>query len=199
MSSNSDPFAAMILEGATATRHLQPGECLFLRGDRIRDLHLVVDGTVQLTRTDLQGTDLILYRAQPGDIVAEPSLFADTYHCDAFVENAATLATMPKTAVLAALQDMPPAGRAMIKRLAGQVHRLRGLAALHRIRPADERVFTALAWEAGGETELSLDRPWTVFAAEIGLTHEAVYRSLAALQRAKRIDRQDRHVMLRRE
>lgn len=196
MSIGPDPFAAMILEGATATRRLEPGECLFLRGDKVGELHLMVEGTVQLTRSDLQGTNLILYRAQTGDIVAEPSLFADTYHCDAFAEKAVILATMPKTAVLAALEHMPPAGRAMIKRLAGQVHRLRGFSALQRIRPASERVFTALAWEAGGEMELLLDRTWTVFAAEIGLTHEAVYRSLAALQQSKRIVRRNRHVRL---
>jgi DNA-binding HxlR family transcriptional regulator len=39
-------------------------------------------------------------------------------------------------------------------------------------------------------------RPWTEIAAEIGLTHEAIYRALAALERDGRIIRNQEQVVL---
>ena len=40
---------------------------------------------------------------------------------------------------------------------------------------------------SGAPPTVRVDRPWTEIAAEIGLTHEAIYRALAALERDGRI------------
>jgi DNA-binding Lrp family transcriptional regulator len=45
---------------------------------------------------------------------------------------------------------------------------------------------------------VELERPWKTIATEIGLTHEAVYRALAELERDGLIERDEKAVVLRR-
>jgi DNA-binding MarR family transcriptional regulator len=45
---------------------------------------------------------------------------------------------------------------------------------------------------------VELERTWKTIATEIGLTHEAVYRALAELERDGLIERDEKAVVLRR-
>jgi DNA-binding Lrp family transcriptional regulator len=61
---------------------------------------------------------------------------------------------------------------------------------MRNIRSAPERVLCWLRMRAEGIPPLvRIDRPWTEIAAEIGLTHEAIYRALARLEHDGRIRR----------
>ena len=59
------------------------GQPLFRLGDRVSALHFVQAGAVHLVRHQSDGSALILQRAAAGSILAEASLYSDTYHCDA--------------------------------------------------------------------------------------------------------------------
>ena len=59
------------------------GDTLFRTNDPVLSLFLVKAGALRLTRTLPHGFQLTLQRAGPGAVLAEASLFADTYHCDA--------------------------------------------------------------------------------------------------------------------
>ena len=59
------------------------GKVLFRVGDRILALYVVVPGALHLTRALPHGAQLMLQRAGPDAILAEASLFATKYHCDA--------------------------------------------------------------------------------------------------------------------
>ena len=76
---------------------------------------------------------------------------------------------------------------ALVARLSGQVQGYRRRLELMAIRSAPERVFAGLA--DGRLTGSVID-----FAADLGLTHEAVYRALAELVRAGRVERPARGV-----
>src|SRR4051812_36401873 len=67
------------------------GQQLFCRDDCIGFLFVVEEGLVHLVRHQLDGTPTVMQRAGPRDIVAEASLFARRYHCDAVAIKAATL------------------------------------------------------------------------------------------------------------
>lgn len=52
-------------------RRLQPGEALFFAGDPVLQLALITEGRVRLLRRTMDGTDVILQTAVPGDVLAE--------------------------------------------------------------------------------------------------------------------------------
>jgi CRP-like cAMP-binding protein len=150
----------------------------------------VEQGRVRLVRHLEDGSSVALHVARAGDGFAEAALFADAYHCDAVTEVDAVLTQVPKAALLAALEADPRASLAFARMLAAQVRDLRARLELRNIRAAPERILAWLKLQASGTPPaVRLDRPWTEIAAEIGLTHEAIYRALAALEREGRIER----------
>jgi len=75
-------------------------------------------------------------------------------------------------------------GLALTFALASQVRDLRTRLELRNIRSAAERVLAWLRFHATGDpAQVMLGRSWTSVAEELGLTREAVYRALAALER----------------
>ena len=143
-----------------------------------------------MTRVDRSGREIVLYVAGAGETIAEASLFSPAYHCDAIASTDALVRLYPKAAVLAAFDKDPKAAQAFTATLARQVMGLRTRLEQRNIRSARERVrhFLALNVGADGRT-VELRGTLKDLAAELGLTHEALYRTLAALERAGEIKR----------
>jgi len=181
---------AAAIGAACTTSRLAPGESLFRQGDPARAIFAVLSGRVSLLRHTSAGHRVLLHNARPGDLLAEAALFAEAYHCDAIAATAAELRVIPTPALRDALRRDPALAMGLAGTLAHQVQALRGRLALRDLRPARERVLAALALLAGPEQGVAR-LPGTLmdFAAEIGLTHEALYRTLAALEQAGRIAR----------
>ena len=171
-------------------RKLKAGEPLFHLGDKTAGLAEVVAGRVRLTRVDRSGRETVLYVAGPGETIAEASLFSPAYHCDAIAGTDAVVRIYPKPAVLAAFAKDPKAAQAFSATLAHQVMSLRTRLAQRDIRSARERLrhFLALNTSADGRS-VTLRGTLKELAAELGLTHEALYRTLATLERAGEIRR----------
>ncbi|KAB0264592.1 Crp/Fnr family transcriptional regulator [Microvirga brassicacearum] len=104
---------------------LSPGETLFCRGDEPKGLFIVESGEVRLSRVDLEGREITLFRAFDGDPVAEASLFSNAYHCDATAAAPTVVQLFPKAALLEAFDHDPPAARGFMAMLARQVMSLR--------------------------------------------------------------------------
>ena len=93
----------------------------------------------------------------------------------------------PKAAVLAAFARTARPAQAFTATLARQVMGLRTRLEQRNIRSARERVRHFLALNAGADgRSVALTGTLKEAAAELGLTHEAFYRTLAALERARR-------------
>jgi len=184
---------------ASTERRLTAGEALFRLGDRTQGLCEIVAGRVRLARVDRAGHEIVLHIAGPGDIIAEASLFSPHYHCDAIASTDAVVRIYPKRAVLAAFESDPKAAQAFSAALARQVMSLRTRLEQRNIRSARERVrnYLALKTAADGRT-VTLAGPLKDVAAELGLTHEALYRTLAALERAGEIKRTTGKIVLAR-
>jgi CRP-like cAMP-binding protein len=179
-------------------RKLAPGEALFRQGDATVAIYIVRDGRVRLVRHLADGSTLALHAAQADETLAEAALFADAYHCDAVAEIPSTVTIVPKAELLAALEVDPQASLALAKGLAARVRDLRAQLELRNIRSAPERVLGWLRMRAiGSPPAVRIDRPWTEIAAEIGLTHEVIYRALAGLERDGRIKRDHALITLR--
>ncbi len=182
---------------AAIDRKLKAGEPLFHLGDKTGGLYEVIAGRVRLTRVDRSGRETVLYVSGAGETFAEASLFSTAYHCDAIASTDAVVRVYPKPAVLEAFAKDPKAMQAFTATLARQLMGLRTRLAQRDIRSARERVrhFLALNTGADGRT-VALRGTVKDLAAELGLTHEALYRTLAAFEKAGEIKRSKAKITL---
>lgn len=181
--SSLDWLPAAIRDRSTA-RTLEPGETLFRQGDKAFAVFEVERGRMRLVRHTLDNRPVVLHTARRGELFAEAALFSRTYQCDAVAAIASRVRAYPKPALLAAFRGDPALGERFMALLAHQIHGLRARLEERNIRSARERVLHHLALVAGpdGRT-MPLDGTLMDLAAEIGLTHEALYRALADLER----------------
>ena len=91
------------------------GAAIFRREDLVRSMYLVRSGSVALERALVDGTALTLAVARSGMALAEASLFADTYHCDAVVHDAAEVAILSRVAFLTTLSNRPEIALGLIE------------------------------------------------------------------------------------
>ncbi|HEV8680831.1 MAG TPA: Crp/Fnr family transcriptional regulator, partial [Stellaceae bacterium] len=143
----------------------------------------VESGRLRLIRRTIDDHLVILHTARRGDFFAEASLFADAYHCDAVAAVPSRVRVYLKAGVIAALHADPVLAEAFMARLAHQLQDLRARMELRNIRSARERVLQYLRLRAGQSgRSVAIDGQLQDMAAEIGVTREALYRTLAALE-----------------
>lgn len=152
------------------------GQRLFLAGDAVRFLFVVRGGGVQMLRRHADGAALVVQRVQPGGLVAEASLFAPSYHCDAVAVGPTVLARIPKVRVTRLQAEEPDWLRAFAAHLAAEVQRTRTRAGLLSLKKVSERIDAWLGLHGG---EMPERGRWADWAAELGVRPEALYRELA--------------------
>jgi CRP/FNR family transcriptional regulator, dissimilatory nitrate respiration regulator len=178
------------LEGAGIERALKAGQVLFRTGHQTAGFYKVMTGNVRLVRVDRAGREAVFHVAVAGETLAEASLFASTYHCDAIATTKAVVQLYPKAAVLAEFERNPKAAQAFMAMLAHQVMSLRTRLEQRNIHSARDRVRHYLALNAGADGRTVIVRGTLKdLATELGLTHEALYRTLADMAAAGEIER----------
>lgn len=160
---------------AVREQQLTRGEILFRRGDAIRSLFLVAEGCLRLVRSLPHGAQFTLQRAGAGAILAEASLFAETYHCEAVAIEPSLVRLVPRPKVEAALAHDPDLPRCWAQHLAQEVQRTRAVAEILMLKTVNERVEGWLVLNGG---TLPLKGRLRQMADEIGVTPEALYREL---------------------
>ncbi|MBL8587608.1 MAG: Crp/Fnr family transcriptional regulator [Methylobacteriaceae bacterium] len=156
------------------------GEALFRAGDPVRGLHVVLSGAVELVRHGPGGERIVLQRAGAGDALAEASIHALRYHCDAIAAEDCAADLAPRAAIEAALETGDLA-RDMAAYLARRIQRLRGQVELLSRRGVGARLEGWLALNDGAAPPAG---GWVAVAREIAVTPEALYRELARRRRA---------------
>ena len=190
-------WISLVEPNRVGRQRLETSEALFRQDDPATAVYQVVAGRVRLVRHLEDGSSVVLHVARSSETFAEAALFADHYHCDAVAEATSEVAMIPKAGLLAVLETDPQACLGFARELASHVRDLRARLELRNIRSAPKRIVAWLRLQAAGDPPtIRLDRPWTQIAAEIGLTHEAIYRALAALEREGRIMRHREEVVL---
>jgi CRP-like cAMP-binding protein len=170
------------VRAAAIERRLAAGQALFRAGSRSNGFFEVIGGTVRLIRVDRNGREAVLQTACAGDTLAEASLFSPAYHCDAVAATDAVVRRFPKSVMLAELQRDPRLARAFAAMLARQVMTLRTRLETRNIHSARERVRHYLAVNAGADRRtVAVSGTLKELAADLGLTHEALYSTLARM------------------
>lgn len=186
------------LEKLGRERSLARGEILFRKDDATVGIYEIEEGQVRLSRIDQTGREIILHVAGAGDLIAEASLFSKVYHCDAVAVTDARARLYPKEALLTEFRRNPEAAEAFASRLAHELMALRTRLELRNIRSATGRVQNYLALNTGTDgCTIELQGTVKDLAAELGLTHEALYRTLRKLEAEGTIARSKDKIILR--
>lgn len=178
------------IQAAGNERALKAGQALFRRGQRTAGFYEVIAGSVRLVRVDRAGRETALHTASAGETLAEASLFASVYHCDAIATTDAVVRLYPKVLMLGEFQRDPKAAQAFMAMLAHQVVNLRTRLEQRNIHSAHDRIWHYLAVNTGADGHtVKVTGTLKNLAAELGLTHEALYRTLADMAAAGEIER----------
>lgn len=171
----SESLAERLSKLAERQQKLAAGDILFRVGDAVRSLFLVAGGTIRLTRLLPHGFQLTLQRATTGTILAEASLFAESYHCEAGAAEDSIVQVLPLRRVEAAFQADHDLARAWARHLAHEVQHARTVAEILSLKTVAERVD---AWITLLGPGMPAKGRWRQVASEIGVTPEALYREL---------------------
>lgn len=174
-----------VLAGVGCTRRtLAAGEVLFHHGDEARALFHVERGRIRLTTANASA-----FSADAGEGFAEAALFTSHYPWTATAETPGRVRVFSKARVLLYLRAHPDLNLAFTAALVRRLDSLRMLNDILRQPSARNRVLAWLTQLGATGGPVTLNGPLMAAAAEIGLTHEALYRTLAALKREGRLER----------
>ena len=177
-------------------RKLARDEPLFRQGDPATAVFLISRGRLRMIRHLASGDRITIHTGRSGELFAEGSLFSDVYQCDAFAAEPTRVRACGKAEMLAAIGDSSSTMLALLEQVTRSLHHARAMRELRNIRSANDRVLHHLYLSASKDGAVVYDRPLLEVAEDIGLTHEAYYRALAALARAGAIKRMGRKIRL---
>lgn len=177
------PAAGLIPENLRMLARLmnaQPGETLFRIGDPVKHVFLVISGEARLIRLDRNGGEVILQRSR-GGFIAEASLDSRAYHCDGLASEPTAILALLAGAFRSALESDPTFCKAWQTQLAKEVRKLRAQCERLSLRSAADRIIHYIESE-GSDGVLILSQSRKSWAAELGLSHESLYRTLRHMQ-----------------
>ena len=181
---------------AATTLRLAAGAALFRQGTRTLGLFRVLSGRVRLVRLTPGGTEVPMHTAVAGELFAEASIFSAHYHCDAIALQDCEILVYPKAELTRHLLEKPEMLWAFTAEMARRTQDLRTRLEVRQIRSAPDRVLQFLRLRCDADGNWSPPGTLKQWAQELGLTHEALYRALATLEREGRIQRADRLLRL---
>lgn len=182
-----------LLAAATAIR-LRRGERLFLQRQRPRHMYFVVTGEIVLERVGASGNAVVLQRVRHG-FVAEASLQSSSYHCDGLVTADGEAVALPLEALTGELARDPEFALRWIGMLGQEVRRLRGQCERLSLRGVGERLLHLIETE-GEQGRLAVPQGLKSLATELAVSHEALYRTVAALEQENIVVRDDGSISL---
>ena len=170
-------------------KHLKKGTLLFKTGKKPVWMFYVLSGEVTLERLSQQGDSVVLQRTRHG-FVSEASLQSPKYHCDAVVVANSEIIQIPIQTLADALSMDPAFAGRWINMLNQEVRRLRLQCERLSMKSVKDKILHLINTE-GKNGEYQVNTGLKSLAGELGVTHEALYRTLAALEKTKMIRREE--------
>jgi CRP-like cAMP-binding protein len=160
---------------------------LIRKGARVFDagkmpvwMFYVVAGEVTLERAGVHGEPVVLQRTRQG-FVSEASLKVARYHCDAIAITDTQVIQVPVRDLARALDNDPAFASRWISMLNAEVRRLRLHLERLNMKSVRDRVLHLIETE-GQQGRYPVPSGLKTLAGELGVTHEALYRTMAALE-----------------
>lgn len=155
---------------------LKQGQALFRRKDLVQRMFRVIEGEVHLVRYQKDGQTLTLQRANRHAVVADASLFAKEYHCDATARLDTLVSSVRVNEFRDFLSTNSEASRSWMIHLGRTAQDARFRAEMISLKTVDERLDAWVDWH---QSDLPKKGQWRSLAEELGISPEALYRSLA--------------------
>jgi CRP-like cAMP-binding protein len=172
------------LQAFSRARDYARGEMLFRRGDPARWVFFVHSGEVRMLRSGRAGEDILLHRARPGEYFAEAAVDCPEYLCDALAFQASTLAVIPKSELAALLTKDRGFATQWNSLLMRELRMARARIERLTLSSIAERVRHFVLTEGRDDgCEAALAGSLKDFARDLGVTHEALYRTLARMEK----------------
>lgn len=163
-------------EGALIRRNTR----VFLAGKMPEWMFYVVSGEVTLERAGQHGEPVVLQRTRQG-FVSEASLKVARYHCDAVAITDTQVIKVPVRELAQELDRDPAFAGRWIGMLNAEVRRLRLHLERLSMKSIRDRLMHLIETE-GQEGRYPIPSGLKTLAGELGVTHEALYRAVAALE-----------------
>jgi CRP-like cAMP-binding protein len=154
---------------------------LFRCGERPRAIYYLIAGEVHMVRRTRNGGTVVMSRTQQG-FFAEAGLYAKAYGCDAVAVMPSSILMFPLSVYQEMLDDNKEFRRSRFAQQACDIRRLCSRCERLSLPTAQERLFHYIETE-GKNGAIELEQPVKALAAELGLTHETLYRTLAQMER----------------
>ena len=164
----------LIEKRACRSFNLEKGKSAFLQDEKTRGLFFLLEGQIELHRVTKSGDNIIIHRAKSGETFAEASLFSEKYHCDAIATSKCKVIEVNRSDILDRFQSDTKFAIALARRFSVQTQEYRRKIEILAIRSAEQRIKAAIDENMLGDSIKN-------FAADINLSHEAVYRGLGQL------------------
>ncbi len=168
------------LLGQCHAHHFEKGDYLFHQGKKPEYMFFIVSGEAVLTRISSHGEPTILQRCK-GGFVSEASLLVDAYHCDAIATHNGQAITLPIKSLRDALADSKFSMK-WVQLLSKEIMRLRTQSERLGLKDIRSKLIHLIETE-GKQGVLTLQSDFKSMASEIGVTHEALYRAIATLEK----------------
>jgi len=163
------------------------GTRLFETGRKPEYMYFVEAGEVTLERYSLDGNTIILQRTRHG-FVSEASLQSPAYHCDAVAVIDTHAVRIPLRDLRQVLASDPAFSMRWVSMLNREIMRLRRQCERLSLLTVEERLLHLVETE-GSDASYPLGSGLKSIARQLGVTHEALYRCIARLEKARRLRR----------
>ena len=167
---------------------------VFLAGDMPVWMFYVISGEVTLERSGMHGESVVLQRTRQG-FISEASLKVARYHCDAVAISDTHVIKVPVKALTQSLDQDPSFASRWINMLNSEVRRLRLHLERLNMKSIRDRLIHLIETE-GKDGKFPIPSGLKTLAGELGVTHEALYRAIAALQSEGLLKKEDGRLIL---
>ena len=165
-----------LVENAVKRRLSDQGAYLFHQDDVVESVYVIEGGSAELVRYQKDGAQIVLQRAADRSILAEASIYSETYHCDGIVTSSAMVFSLPKSTFLKLIDENNTISNLWARHLAVEVQSARFRSEILGRKTVSDRLDGWLAWR---NNNLPLKGQWKSIAEQIGVSPEALYRELA--------------------
>lgn len=168
------------LLGQCHALHFEKNEYLFHQGNKPELMFFIVTGEAVLSRVSSHGEPTTLQRCK-GGFLSEASLLSNVYHCDAIATQGGQAITLPIQSLRDALTDSNFSLK-WVQLLGKEIMRLRTQSERLGLKDIRSKLIHLIEAE-GKQGVLILQSDLKSLASEIGVTHEALYRVIATLEK----------------
>ncbi|PCJ86152.1 MAG: cAMP-binding protein, partial [Hyphomicrobiales bacterium] len=156
--------------GHTRQIQLNTDDVLFHQGEQVESVYLVESGAVILKRIQKNGSEIVLTRYGPDVLVAEASLYAAHYHCEAIAAEPTSLLQLPRNYMARWLKSNPAFAHEWSAHLAGELQSARQRSEILTRNKVSDKIDGWIEWHGA----LPEKGAWKQLAGELGVSPEAL-------------------------